>query len=138
MPRKTEKFYHGTAEIFEYFDTDSRGTLTAYPGSNLATFFAASKADASFYAYKSEACLELTGQPRNRRIITVNIEMSNLLIAEDDTMEIDGNEININDDDAIFRAAREEGYQGVRFPYGNANNSGDTVAVFDLSIVHPR
>lgn len=132
---KKGKFYHGTAAIFEDFSAENRGDVTQYPGADQATFFAALKADAMFYAYKSEAYHQLSNLRSNPRIITVEIDLSNLLMAEDDYIEIDGESINIDDDVSIFAAARAEGYQGVRFPYGNANNAGDTIAVFDLSIV---
>lgn len=127
-------FHHGTAAIFAALDTDSRGTLTSYPGSNLATFFAASKADAAFYADKSAAYHANAGLPHDRRIITVEIDTDGLLVADADMIEIDGEEISIDDDRALFIAARAAGYQGVHFPLGNANNAGETVAIFDLSL----
>jgi hypothetical protein len=125
-------FFHGTAAIFGTFSTDSRGTLTSYPGSELATFFAASKADASFYASKSEAWHQDRGIPCDRRIISAEIDLTDMLVADEDIIVIDGEEISIDDDRALFLAARSAGYKGVHFPLGNANNAGETVAIFSI------
>lgn len=128
-------FFHGTAAIFSAFDADTRGALTRFPGAEMATFFAADKADASFYAGKSEAALSAAGEPTDRRIIAVEIDTTGLLVADDDMIEIDGEEISIDDDPTLFRAARAAGYAGVHLPGGNTNNAGNTVAIFDLSTV---
>lgn len=128
-------YFHGTAAIFESFSTDSRGSLTSFPGSDLATFFAASRADADFYAAKSAEWHAGQDLPCDRRIITASIDLSGALVADEDVIEIDGEEISIDDDRAILRAARAAGFTAVHFPLGNANNAGETVAVIDLSIV---
>jgi hypothetical protein len=128
-------FFHGTAAIFESFNTDSRGALTDYPGADLATFFAANRADAAFYADKSAAWHDGQDLAHDRRIIVASIDLSGALVADEDMVEIDGEKISIDDDRAILRAARAAGFTAVHFPLGNANNAGATVAVVDLSIV---
>ena len=128
-------FFHGTAAIFADFSVDSRGALTEYPGADLATFFAADRADAAFYADKSAEWHADQDIAHDRRIITVSIDLSGALVADDDMVEIDGEEISIDDDRAILRAAHAAGFTAVHFPQGNSNNAGNTVAVIDLSIV---
>jgi hypothetical protein len=128
-------FFHGTAAIFAAFSTDSRGTLTSFPGADLATFFAASRADADFYAAKSADWHAGQDLAHDRRIISVSIDLSRALVADEDVVEVDGDMISIDDDRALLRAARAAGFTAVHFPLGNSNNAGDTVAVIDLSIV---
>jgi hypothetical protein len=128
-------FFHGTAAIFAAFSTDSRGTLTSFPGADLATFFAASRADADFYAAKSADWHAGQDLAHDRRIISVSIDLSRALVADEDVVEVDGDMISIDDDRALLRAARAAGFTAVHFPQGNSNNAGNTVAVIDLSIV---
>lgn len=128
-------FFHGTAATFAAFSVESRGALTGYHGAEMATFFAGNRADADFYAAKSEAWHNDRDIACNRRVIAVSIDLSGALVADEDVIEVDGEEISIDDDRALLRAARAAGYTAVHFPLGNANNAGETVAVFDLSIV---
>jgi hypothetical protein len=132
-------FFHGTAAIFDTFCPCTRGQLTGASGAERATFFAASAADAAFYADKSAEWHAEQGLDSNRRIIAADIDLSAALVVgadlSADTVEIDGEEYSIDDDAGILRAAAFAGFTAVDFIYGNANNSARTVAVIDLSIV---
>jgi hypothetical protein len=127
--------YHGTAALFDAFDADFRGENTNYDGAELATFLALDPREAGFYAEMSADRLRDAGEETDERILMVEVSDDlNLLIidGEGDLADL------IESDRAALRHARAHGFDGVRWPGGNASNCGDTLAIFsnsDLTIV---
>lgn len=120
--------FHGTSVDFDAFDASSRGSLTNYPGSKLATFFAQSRSNAEHYADLSARTVGGTA-----RVIEVTIALSRpLVLGFDLDAEL---EAIVDDDVAALTYAARHGYDGVIWPYGNANNAEWTAAVLDLATI---
>ena len=124
--------FHGTAALFESFSADFRGENTGYDGAELATFLAADPREASFYAGLSAERLADAGEEHAERVLVCEIgDDLRLLVIDGEGEHADL----IESDRKALRAARALGYDGVRWPGGNASNAGDTIAVFDADAV---
>ena len=124
--------YHGTAALFDAFDADFRGENTGYHGAEMATFLAVDPREASFYAGLSAERLNDAGEEHAERVLVCEIsDALNLLVIEGEGDLADL----IENDRKALRFARSEGYDGVRWPGGNASNAGDTIAIFDADAV---
>lgn len=127
--------YHGTAALFDTFDADFRGENTGYHGAEMATFLAVEVREANFYAEMSAERLRDAGEEIDERILMVEVSDDlNLLIIDGEGEHADL----IENDRAALRTARALGFDGVRWPGGNASNCGDTLAIFsnaNLTIV---
>ena len=129
--------FHGTAALFTALNVASRGSLTACPGAELATFFALDLAEARYYAGLSAEQLADDGEEIDERILVCEIaEGLNLLVLDGEDVDEDDDLYGlIEDDRKALRHARIKGFDGVSWPQGNATNAGATVAIFDLDHV---
>lgn len=127
--------YHGTAATFERFDSSFRGENTGYHGAEMATFLAVSRREAAFYAELSAQRLARMDEDHTEQVLVCEIsdDLRLLLIdGEGDLAEL------IEDDRRALQYARAHGYDGVRWPGGNASNAGDTIAIFDADMIAIR
>jgi hypothetical protein len=128
--------YHGTIGKFDEFSTAMRGTNTGARGAEQGFFFAGSRADANFYSALANDKREQQGlPPEETNVFEAFLSAKNPLILgiDDEESSVTGElrEQLIDADPEALQYAKENGYDSVIWPYGNANNSDYTVVVFD-------
>lgn len=130
-PGSPTKFYHGTAKEFDRFDRNLLGTNTDANDASVGFHFSDNKADADLYA-----SMAARKQGLDRGFIgAYDLDMKNPLIVGIDPS--DGNAPEsmlqnfLDDKMAAARYAKDNGFDGLIYPYGTNVDSGYTAIAFD-------
>jgi hypothetical protein len=130
-PGSPSKLYHGTAKEFDRFDRNLLGSNTSANDASVGFHFSDNVADADLYATMAA---EKHGLPRGvvgaydvdmKRPLVVGIDPSDGNAPEDLIQEFLENKI------AAARYAKENGFDGLIYPYGTNVDSGYTAIAFD-------
>jgi hypothetical protein len=133
--------YHGTGGDFtaNEFDPAMAGTNTGYYGSDKAFFFHDNENDAGYYAalaVENIKAKDPTLEPVEK-IIAVNVNSKRPLVLglseKDSSVSKKVLDTIADDDKEAINYAKIHNYDSVVWPYGNPNNSGYTVAVWEPS-----
>jgi hypothetical protein len=130
-PGSPSKLYHGTAKEFDRFDRNLLGSNTSANDASVGFHFSDNVADADLYATMAA---EKHGLPRGfvgaydvdmKRPLVVGIDPSDGNAPEKLIQEFLENKI------AAARYAKENGFDGLIYPYGTNVDSGYTAIAFD-------